>query len=159
MNFKHGMRRAPIYGVWSSMRSRCQNPSDRAYPNYGGRGLVVCERWQIFAHFLEDMGPCPKGSSLDRIDNAQGYSPENCRWASRSEQNRNKRNNVLLTIDGETLALPAWAERFGLKYQTLARRISKGWPAEVAVKTPVTKDRKSRRAERGVQFGDEARAA
>lgn len=91
-NRKHGESNSPVYRVWSSMLSRCQNPNHRAYANYGGRGIKVCPQWQVFENFLADMGKPPEGLSLDRMDNDGNYEPANCRWATRSEQARNIRS-------------------------------------------------------------------
>jgi hypothetical protein len=91
----HGHRRrgyqSPEYYSWAAMRNRCNNPSRPNYPDYGGRGVTVCERWNDFAAFLADMGPRPEGHSIDRIDNNENYEPGNCRWATPTEQSHNQR--------------------------------------------------------------------
>ena len=90
-NTKHGYNRSPTYVVWSNMLARCSNPKRPDYKNYGGRGILVCDQWKIFANFLADMGQKPEGLTLDRIDNDGNYEPNNCRWATVSEQRRNQR--------------------------------------------------------------------
>ena len=151
MNFKHGGRRTSEYGIWLGIKSRCLLKTNKAYGNYGGRGISICDRWMDFASFLEDMGPRPsKGHSVERRDNNGGYNPANCFWATRTEQNRNKKDNALLTVDGETLPVSAWAERCGLKYGTLHQRLRQGWTPEQAVKTPKVTARKG--VKRGLSF-------
>lgn len=131
----HGMRKDPLYGIWNMMRARCENPKNGAYARYGGRGIKVCQRWQTFENFLADMGQRPSSEhSLDRIDNDGDYCPENCRWATRSEQGQNKRNNVLLTIKGVTKHYKQWADEYGLAYSTVIKRIAKGWNPEDCIK-------------------------
>lgn len=87
---RHGLEGTKVYNVWGSMLQRCRNPRHRAFHNYGGRGIRVCDRWLDFRNFFADMGHAPAGLTLDRINNDGHYSPENCRWATWSTQNRNK---------------------------------------------------------------------
>lgn len=130
-NKTHGMGYTPTYNVWQHMKKRCYNPNSDSYHNYGGRGIRICERWlNSFENFLEDMGECPEGYSIDRIDNSGHYTPDNCRWATRSEQSRNKRNNTLITYKGETLCIAEWAERLGVRHSTISTRYRKGWTIE-----------------------------
>jgi hypothetical protein len=122
------------------MRSRCENPNNKHFQNYGGRGIAVCERWKTFENFFADVGERPsKAHTLERCDNALGYQPGNVKWATRLEQGRNKRNNRRLVFDGQELTLSAWGERTGLKRATIMRRIGLGWSVERALTTPLRK--------------------
>jgi hypothetical protein len=105
--------------------------------NYGGRGISVCEEWLDFHTWRRDMGPRPTGTSIERLDNEAGYGPGNCRWATRLEQAQNKRNNLLLEVDGRTQSLSAWAREKGMNVTTLWDRIRSGMPSEDAVDKPV----------------------
>ncbi len=130
----------PEYEVWKKMRQRCCNPRHTSYRNYGGRGIEVCSRWDAFRAFLDDMGhrPSPK-HSLDRIDNGGNYEPENCRWATPQQQQRNRRNNHLLTHNGQTMSIAEWSDQTGIHRRTLLNRISRnGWTVERALTTPET---------------------
>lgn len=119
----HGMSDTRMYSVWKNMMRRCFDPKNHAYKNYGGRGITVCDRWKNFENFYSDMGEPPNGKSLDRKDNSLGYSPENCRWATRKEQTRNMRTNRLITIDSETKSLAEWCEIMGQPYSRINHRI------------------------------------
>lgn len=131
-----GDARRSEYRIWDAMIQRCVNPRNRYYPMYGGRGIVVCERWRNYLHFIADMGPRPHGHSIERIDNDGGYCPENCRWATRFEQQRNRRNNVLVTFDGETMCSVDWDIRRGFPKGIVRGRILLGWTPERAITTP-----------------------
>lgn len=96
--YRHGLRWSREYVSWLEMRWRCLSPKCKHYANYGGRGITICDRWSSFVNFLADMGARPDGTSLDRIDNAGNYEPSNCRWGTRTEQARNRRN-VRLTME------------------------------------------------------------
>lgn len=161
MNYKHGKRHERIYQIWCGMIQRCRNPSNPFFPEYGGRGIFVCHRWCNFQNFYEDMGDPPEGMSIERIDNDRGYEPENCKWATRVEQNRNRRRKRILTVNGESKSMSEWAEIYGLKDRTIWQRLSKGWTEEEAVTIPVVSQCKGAPrgtklryigAERGVRF-------
>ncbi|KKN40974.1 hypothetical protein LCGC14_0728060 [marine sediment metagenome] len=130
--------------AWKSMLARCFNPNAANYANYSARGIRVCKRWrgkQGFSNFLADMGPVPSKLTLERIDNNGNYEPGNCRWATRLEQNRNKRTNRFLTHDGRTLPLCQWVEIKGLSRSTIASRLARGWSDKEALTLPLRKRR------------------
>lgn len=130
----HGLWGTPLFKVWAAMVDRCNNPKNKRYARYGGRGIKVCEAWSDPQRFVADMGPTyRKGLTLDRKDNDGPYSPDNCRWASRTVQNRNYSRNVLVTYRGETKCLKLWAEVLGINYGTLWDRIKlQKLPPEIA---------------------------
>lgn len=140
---QHG-NRAPEYDIWMSMRRRCLDPASKDYPRYGGRDIGLCDEWRdSYEAFVAAIGRRPgPGFSLDRIDNTAGYSPGNVRWATAKEQANNRRDTHLLTFEGETLPLTAWAVRVGLTYAALLQRIAKGWSVERALTTPLRVDRR-----------------
>ena len=131
-----GLENMPEYISWRAMRRRCADPNRRCYHRYGGRGIKVCDRWQDFSAFYEDMGPRPVGHTLDRIDNDGDYEPTNCRWASVVAQNENRINNRPLTFEGRTLCVTAWARELGVKPALLFSRIRDGWSTEDALTKP-----------------------
>ena len=124
-----------LYSVWRGMIHRCTSTTNAAWKNYGGRGIGVSVEWQDFAAFLRDMAPRPQGKTLDRIDNALGYSKENCRWATVAEQNRNRRNNII--IDGTNLK--DYCDNHGLRYGLIKDRMRRGWTIERAASSPLLK--------------------
>ena len=135
---KHGMRKSSEYSAWQSMRQRCMNPRMIQYRDYGGRGIEVCARWlESFENFIEDMGrkPTPR-HSMDRIDPDGPYSPENCRWATPVVQARNQRLNRLVTFQGKTMSVAAWARRVRLPTRLLCKRLADGWSPGKAITTP-----------------------
>ncbi|MDP2159282.1 MAG: hypothetical protein Q8K02_02270 [Flavobacterium sp.] len=120
---KHGLAKTPLYKVWGAMKQRCYNPKDKGFINYGGRGITICKRWDNFVNFYKDMGSRPKGMMLERIKNDGNYEPNNCKWATRKEQNRNSRHNRMIIYQGQQKCLNEWAYILGVKYQTLTYRL------------------------------------
>ena len=139
---KHGMATTKLHGVWNAIIQRCNNPQDKAYSNYGERGISICSEWQRnFKSFHDHATRLPhygeKGRSLDRINNALDYQPGNVRWATRKEQQRNRRANRYLTHNGKTQCISAWAEEIDINVATLYRRLEMGWSTEKTLTKPV----------------------
>ena len=129
--------------IWADIVQRCTNPKREAYKDYGGRGIRVCDRWLgSSVNFVADMGPRPSPAhTIDRIDTNGNYEPSNCRWATWTEQQRNRRNNHTLTFRGETRCVAEWSEVLGVSKWTLHSRISMGWSTERTLSEPVATGR------------------
>lgn len=134
----HGLAwKTAEYGAWIAMRQRCKNPNYSGYHKYGGRGISVCERWDSFKNFFEDMGPKPTPEhQIERLNNDGNYEPSNCVWKTRSEQARNTRRTVRVTINGVTKCLKDWCSVLGRDYITVIRRRKRGWTNERALSEP-----------------------
>lgn len=134
------LSRKPGYSSWQGMKDRCYNRNDADFHRYGGRGIKICARWKnSFENFFADMGPRPSlKHSLDRFPDRDGdYRPGNCRWATPTEQARNRDSNHPLTFQGTTMCLTAWARKRNMNQTTLSQRILAGWPIRKALLTPV----------------------
>lgn len=128
----HNLSKTSAYKTWKSMKARCYNPRRTDFKYYGLRGIIVCDRWLKFENFYNDMGEKPKGFTLERKNNSLGYSPENCKWATMKEQNRNSRNCRMITYRGQTKCVTEWAEEKGIAVWTLRNRLKKYSP-EIAL--------------------------
>jgi predicted DNA binding protein len=149
------MSRTPEFGIWNSMIQRCTNPNVKSFPRYGGRGISVCERWSGkdgFVKFIADMGRRPDGGryTIERKDNAKGYSPDNCKWATYSEQQRNTSRSRKLTFKGETLTVAEWGERLGVNPMRLIGRLHRGWSEERTLSEPCDHSTRYRRKSNAV---------
>lgn len=148
-NFKNGLRArckdcnaadraVSLKGTWKGMIARCHEPRSSSYRNYGAKGIQVCDEWRkSYDAFVRDMGERPKGCTLDRIDPAKDYTPENCRWADLKTQGENRRNVKKIEFQGRTQTPASWAAEYGLTKATLKSRLDLGWPLEKALTTPV----------------------
>jgi hypothetical protein len=132
-----GTHATPTYRIWSGIISRCTSPGTSRYAYYGARGVTVCKRWLLYESFLADMGERPPKMQIERIDNDGHYEPSNCRWATRNEQQRNKRSNRILVLGKERITLAEASERFGLKANTIRKRLDLGWSPVSAVTVPL----------------------
>lgn len=129
----HGKTGTRLYAIRRSMMARCNNPNDKSYHRYGGRGITMCEAWLrsplAFFTWAEEHG-YEEHLTVERIDNNGSYSPENCRWATPTEQQRNTSKNRIICYKGECKSLAEWAELTGIRYETLASRLRSGWSIE-----------------------------
>lgn len=151
-HYKHGEAAkdnlSRLYRTWSDMKTRCYNPKCKCYPNYGGRGIRVCDEWIddfiAFKTWAENNGYNAnlnaKQNSIDRIDVNGDYCPENCRWITWKEQCYNRRTNLYLEYNGERKTVTEWAKIVGIKWQTIAARVHRGWTDEEALTIPVDRD-------------------
>ena len=137
-NIKHGAHGTLTYARWRSMMQRCRVKSASNYKYYGALGITVCDRWLNYSNFLADMSECPdKSLTLDRLDNSKGYEPGNCKWATQSDQNKNRRHCAYITYNGETKIMADWARQYGMSPNALAQRIYMGWELERALHLPL----------------------
>lgn len=137
LNTRHGQSRTRLYGIWIAMRKRCEYLHHIHYASYGGRGISVCVRWLEFEAFRADMGEPPSDKhSIERKDNDLGYFPENCVWATATEQGRNKRNNHVIEYNGLRLTMADWSRRLEVSENTIRERLRRGWSLTAALSTP-----------------------
>lgn len=139
MGKHHGWYGKKTYTAWAQMKSRCKNRKMDRWHRYGGRGITYSPDWEEFKNFLKDMGECPEGMSLDRINNDGNYEKGNCRWATSEEQARNCKNSLWIEHEGERLHVSEWAKRTGINSTVIHNRIKRGWSVERAL-SPREKD-------------------
>ena len=144
--YKHGLSHTTEYDVWCHIKARCYYTKDKYYKNYGGRGIVICDRWldkeDGMINFVKDMGKRPSSKhSIDRLDNNGNYTPENCRWATAEEQANNRTSNTVVNYKGEDISLAEVSRKYNFPYKLLDRRYNKGWSIEKILSTPIRKIR------------------
>ena len=133
----HGESRTKLYGVWVSIKQRCENPNATGYENYGGRGIRVCDEWEkadIFLKWALENG-YQDGLQIDRIENDGDYTPENCRWVTKKTNLNNKRQCVFIELNGKCHTIAEWARLTGIPYNTIANRLKSGKAPEEILKT------------------------
>lgn len=147
---RHGDKHSRLYGTWCNMKQRCYDENHPDFKKYGAKGVTVCDEWQEYPPFREwamanGYDPTAKRGeyTIDRIDNAKGYSPDNCRWADYIVQNNNRSNTLMLTMNGETKPVCDWARQYGIKSKTIKARIyNYHWSVEDAITKGVRNGRK-----------------
>lgn len=142
---KHGQKGTRLYDIWHGMKQRCTNENDKAYKNYGGRGVQVCAEWMAFEPFFSWAlaSGYEESLTLERVDVNGDYEPSNCTWVTKAEQQANKRTNVRLSCRGETHCVAEWSRISGVSDDRISHRLSKGWDIEDAIFKPVRKKKKS----------------
>lgn len=139
-NTTHGYsfrnQHSDTYKVWAGMRKRCNTPSCMAYPYYGGRGIKVCAQWDCFENFLADMGEKPQGMSIDRINGDGDYTKDNCQWAEKSDQIKNRSSTRYVEAHGKRMTISEWSTETGLTYYTIYLRLRRGMSDLDAVAVP-----------------------
>ena len=139
---KHGMRHERLYHSWIDMKQRCQNPNNSRYDDWGGRGIEVCPEWRDSFEAFRDWALANgyrDDLTIERKDVNGHYCPENCCWITKEQQQRNKRNNRIITYNGKTQTLQQWADELGMHETTLLYRLKKEWTLEKALTQPVRK--------------------
>lgn len=153
---KHGGSKSPTYKIWVGIIDRCENENNRSYPDYGGRGIKMCQRWrESYEAFVADMGERPPKMTIERNDVNGNYEPSNCRWASKKEQANNTTRNHFVEFDGQRLTIAQWAEKIGVKPMILVQRLFLGWSVERALTQPVR--HRSANKSRSTEASDSAR--
>lgn len=134
--YQHGLTKHPLYHCWYNMNDRCYDPTNKQWDDYGGRGITVCDEWRYpkgLAQFIADMGECPPGHSIERIDNDGNYCKTNCRWATRKQQQRNRRDSCIITYNGRSGTISDWAGWLGVSANTILYRLKTGKPISVVL--------------------------
>lgn len=143
MNMKHGdaVKGNPqrLYRIWNGIITRCTNPNSEHYKHYGARGITVCEDWKDYVQFKKwaKSNGYADDLSIDRKENSKGYFPDNCRWATMKEQERNRTNNHIIEYDGKRHTISEWSEKFDINVDVLIYRINSGWDISTALTKPV----------------------
>lgn len=135
----HGLSKNSTYVTWKAMIDRCNNPNNKGYVNYGDRGITVCGRWSKFEVFLRDMGERPKNLQLDRIDNDGDYQPGNCRWTDCTTNLNNRRNNRIITANGQSKTASEWSKLLNVPYANILNRLNLKWRHEDIISLPFKK--------------------